>query len=297
MNAVAQQTIVFLNDLIQAVNKTPPSQTASASALSGYQASLATARSESVGAITAVTGAKSAYDSALAGANTSANSAGSGTQSDIAVAAASLKQAQGALDAAKAALDKTLVRSPISGTIVSLPVTKGDFVSAYSQVAVVSNPGALYVAAQVTPSDAKSLSTGNAAVIDGAVRGVITFVAPALDPATNKIEVKIGIQGDASALTDGEVVSVALDRNEKQAGAGASANAGDAIAIPIIAAKISPTGPVVFTVTASSTLSAVPIRLGSILGDRITVLSGLSLDTEIVTDARGLAEGQTVVVD
>ena len=276
--ADTQAILAFLDDLIKAVNETPPSQDASASTLSGYQTSLATARSEVVAVLSGITTAKSAYDA-----------------NDVAAAQASVKQAQGALDAAKAALDKTLVRSPIGGTIVSLPVTQGDFVSAFSQVAIVSNPGALYVDVQVTPSDAKSLSTGNAATIDDGIHGVITFVAPALDPATNKIEVKVGIKGDASTLTDGEVVSVALDRNEKSTTDAKSS--GKDIVIPIIAAKITPSGPIVFTVTASSTLSSVPITLGSILGDRIQVRSGLSLDTEIVTDARGLAEGQTVIVD
>ena len=39
------------------------------------------------------------------------------------------------------------------------------------------------------------------------------------------------------------------------------------------------------------------ITFGAILGDRVTVTSGLTPDMEIVTDARGLAEAQIVVVD
>jgi len=66
--------------------------------------------------------------------------------------------------------------------------------------------------------------------------------------------------------------------------------------IPIAAAKITPKGPVVFTVS-SSTLTAIPITLGTILGDQVTVLSGLTSDADIVTDARGLSTGEVVVVD
>jgi len=62
------------------------------------------------------------------------------------------------------------------------------------------------------------------------------------------------------------------------------------------AAKITPQGPIVFTVTASSTLAAHPVALGAILGDQV-VVSGITATTTIVTDARGLAAGQTVVVD
>ena len=104
---------------------------------------------------------------------------------------------------------------------------------------------------------------------------------------------KIGIVGDQSVLTDGETVTVSLTRSSAPASAAVSKN----IIIPIAAAKITPQGPVVFTVSASSTLISSPITLGTIFGDQVTVLSGLTPQMEIVTDARGLTDGQTVVVD
>lgn len=274
MVSAAQQVRTFLDDLASAVNKTPPSQSASAATLSGYQTSLTAARSEVVGAISGITNAKSAYDS-----------------NDLSVASAAVTQAEGALNAAKAALEKTIIRSPISGTIVSLPITRGDFVSAYSQVAAVSNPGALYIEAQVTPDDARALSLGNKATTNDGVTGVITFIARALDPLTNKIQVKVGVTNGTKQLTDGEVVTVNLTRTAH------AASTSDAIVIPVVAAKITPTGPVVFSVDKNNTLVAHKITLGSILGDHVTVTGGLSGSDSIVTDARGLAEGQAVVVD
>jgi len=178
-----------------------------------------------------------------------------------------------------------------------LPVTRGDFVASFSQVAQVSNPGALEVDTNVTPDDAKTLAVGGKATIEGTIAGVITSIAPALDPTTGKILVKIGINGDQSSLTDGDTVTVSLTRAQTTAPAQTAATASSTtILIPIAAAKITPSGPVVFTV-ASSTLVSHPITLGTILGDQITVTSGLSLDMDIVTDARGLSDGQQVVVD
>ncbi len=290
MIATAQSVVSFMNDLILAVNETQPSQTTSAATLANYQASLTAARSESVATISSLTAAKSAYDNALSGASTAANSASSASGTDVASAAAYVKQALGALDAAKASLEKTIIRSPISGTIVSLPITQGGFVSAYAPVAVVSNPGALFVDVQVTPEDAKTLSVGSRALINGSEQGVITFVAPALDPVTNKIEVKVGMADNGQGLTDGEVVAVALSRTARSSASSASSS----ITIPIAAVKILPTGAAVFTVASSSTLSALPVTLGSILGDRVVILSGLTATTTIVTDARGHTDGETV---
>jgi len=292
--AEARTVQAFLDDTITAMNQAVPNTYFSATTIATNQSSLTGARSSVLAAISSVTAARAAYDAAQSGAQTASNAATTGTESDIASARASLKTAQGSLDAARANLDKTYIRSPISGTIVSLPITRGDFVPAFSQVAVVSNPGALYVEAQVTPDDARTIAVGNPATVSGSVPGTITFVAPALDPLTGKIQVKVGIIGDQGALTDGEATSVALGRIAT-ASATKKPQAGKAIQIPIAAVKITPAGPIVFTVSASSTLVATPVQLGAIVGERVAV-SGVSADIEIVTDARGFAAGERVVV-
>jgi RND family efflux transporter MFP subunit len=274
MLAHTQEALIFLNNLIQAVGETSPSQSSSAATLAAYQSSLAVARSEVVGAMSSITGAKAGYDN-----------------NDLATVQANVKQAEGGLAAAQSNLEKTVVRSPIAGTIVSLPVTQGSYVSAFTQIAVVSNPGALYIETRVTPEDAKMLSVGNKAIIDGGTRGVITFIAPAIDPATGKIEVKVGIEGDYHSLTDGSIVNVMLDRTSASV-ITSTAN----LSIPIVAVKMDPNGSLVFSVGTSSALVAHPVKLGSILGDRIVILDGLTNDDIIVTDARGLSEGQVVTV-
>ncbi len=292
----AQTVLAFLNDLVEGINEAVPNQSVSAAVIAADQASVAAARTEVISAISSLMSAKSAYDGDVASAQSAANSAGSGTESDVATAQADVKSALGALDAAQASLENTIIRSPISGTIVSLPITLGDYVSSFSQVAEVSNPGALEVDAYVTPDDAKTLAVGGVATISGSTKGVITFIAPALDPSTGKIEVKIGVVGSQSALTDGDTVNVSLDRSATTGASGADTGATSTITIPIAAAKITPTGPVVFTVS-SSTLVSDPVIFGAILGDQVAIMSGLTPEMDIVTDARGLSDGQTVIVD
>jgi RND family efflux transporter MFP subunit len=294
MNADALTVAAFLNDLVRGINQAVPSQSISASMIAADQAAIGSARSEVVNAIASLSAAKGSYDAAQSGAQTAANSASTGSDSDVALAKANVQQALGSLESAQAALDKTIVRSPISGTIVSLTITQGDFVSSFSTIAEVSNPTALEVDAYVTPGDAKTLSTGGSAVIDGNVKGVITSIAPAIDPSTGQIQVKIGIPGDQSSLTDGDTVSVSLSRSISSGTATTALPT--QFTIPIVAAKITPTGPIVFTVS-SSTLVANPIVLGTIVGDQVTVTDGLTPTMDIVTDARGLSTGEAVVVD
>jgi multidrug resistance efflux pump len=291
MLADARVVQTFLDSMIAAMNQAVPNNYFTSAQISTNQATLSGARSAVLAAVSGITGAKSAYDAAVSGAQTASNTATGGSASDIASAQAGLKSAQGSLDAARANLAKTIIRSPISGTIVSMPVTQGDFVSNFAQIAIVSNPGALYVESQVTQNDASTLSVGNAATIESSYPGVITFVAPALDPSTGKIQVKVGFTGSQGSFSDGEAVSVSLNRNKSAV----TTTKNKTTAIPIVAVKITPAGPVVFSVSASSTLIAQKVALGSILGDKI-VVSGIPNDLEIVTDARGRSAGEHVLM-
>ena len=295
MSADVQTVQTFLNNMAAMISQAVPNQVTSTAAIGAYQATIGGARSEVVASQSALASAKTAYDAAAAGATTASNTATGGTNASIAAAQANVKSALGSLNAAQANLEKTIVRSPIAGTIVSLSVTRGDFVSNFSPVAVISNPGTLQVDTNVTSDDAKTLVIGGSATISGNTQGTIVFIAPALDPSTGKIEVKVALTGGQPALTDGETVTVALSR---QTASGTAAKGGETptVTIPLSAAKILPSGPVVFTVS-SSTLVANPVTFGPIVGDQVTVTGGITPEMDIVTDARGLSDGQTVVVD
>ncbi|HVW71803.1 MAG TPA: HlyD family efflux transporter periplasmic adaptor subunit [Candidatus Paceibacterota bacterium] len=244
--------------------------------------------------LTAITAAQGTYTGLLSTLSAAQAAYRSKDVSGNAGADATVMQALGALQGAKAALDKTIIRSPVAGTIVSLPITQGDFVAAFSTVAEVSNPHALEIDAQVTPSDAKTLAVGGKATVNGSVPGVIASIAPAVDPSTSKIPVKVDLSTSGD-LVDGDTVTLSLTRTAAVR-ATAPTTASSTITIPIVATKITPQGPIVFTV-ASSTLVAHPITLGTLLGNQVTVLSGLTPDLMIVTDARGLSDGETVIVD
>jgi multidrug efflux pump subunit AcrA (membrane-fusion protein) len=132
--------------------------------------------------------------------------------------------------------------------------------------------------------------------VNGDVSGIITQVSPAIDPQTGTIEVDVALTGDQSGLTDGDSVTVDLDRTASSL-ATANASSTASIIIPIVALKITPTGPEVFTVDpVKSVLLPHPVQIGSILGANIVITSGLTPDLMIVTDARGLVAGENVVV-
>jgi hypothetical protein len=133
--------------------------------------------------------------------------------------------------------------------------------------------------------------------VDDAYDGVITSIAPALDPTTKQIEVHVAVSGTATSLVNGQSVRIAFPGAVKSTKPTTSTAAADVpVLLPLAAVKLSADKRIVFTVDGDGVLVGHIVQIGDVQGDRIQVLSGLSPDLMIVTDARGLSEGQKVKV-
>lgn len=211
------------------------------------------------------------------------------------VSQATIAQAETGVALARIALEKTIIRSPIFGTLNSLPLTQGDFVSPFQPAATISNNNALEIIAYISALESKEISVGSKVIIEDTAEGIVTRVAPALDPLTKKIEVRIGVSKGLGTLLNGQSVNLSITRSKELGETTSRGNSKASISIPIVALKITPDGPVVFTVEEGA-LKSHPVTIGSLLGDRITVIDGLISSMEIVTDARGLKDGQKVKI-
>lgn len=292
--ASSQQAIQFLGNLITAVNETVPGKETTASTLVAYAASVSAGRGEVINALSALIAVRGAYDNVRAALDAAQNIATGGISNAIALARAHVEQAGGAYQAAQSAYNQTLIHSPLTGVIVSLPISLGDYLTAFTPIAIVSNPRALYIKTYVSAKEAKTLAVGDAAAISGSVSGKIDFIAPALNPLTNTIEVHINIGSKAVALTDGEAVTIAISRPTQPS---SSTTASSTFPIPLTAVKLTPAGAEVFTVKdATHTLVARPVSIKNVFGNTV-VVNNIAPDTLIVKDVRGLSRGQTVVVD
>lgn len=269
---VLDYTATLLNELSVAANEPNSGATAT------QRSNLATARASVNAQSAAITGARESYRGKSVTSTASVD--------------ASVKQALGVLRGAQAQLEKTIIRAPIGGTVNFLPIRVGDYVTAYQHVATVAQNGSLEVVAYVSESEREQLSAGAKVKIDSMYDGVVTRIAPALDPNTRQIEVHIAVSGKADKLVNGQSVRVSLP------GAPAKvANASEGpVMLPLAAVKLRADDRVVLTVDESGRIVAHPVTIGEVHGDRIEVLSGVSSDMRIVTDARGLSEGEKVTV-
>ncbi len=284
----------YLDDLFTAYSKALPDTSFSQASLEANKASVQGARLSISGTLSSLVSTRTALTSSLTANQVSGSIVEGKSSGSLASADAQVKQALGAYNAALSRLEKTIIRSPISGTLNSLTINTGDYVNAFTQVAVVSNNGALEVISYVNEEDAKRIANNALVTINGTIAGTVVRIAPALDPTTKKIEVRISIKDAKASLTNGQSVRVSIASKKKDT---KKLSTSSPITIPLSSLKLTPQGAVVFLVNASNTLEALPVTEGAILGEYIQIIAGLTGTEEIVVDARGLKDGMEVIVD
>lgn len=282
------RVVRYLDDIARALSIAIPDASTNRATIDAWKATVAQARSGVIGSLSSVAGARTGLSTSISGSKIAQENLLQTTEGSGVIAEANLRSAKGNLDAARARLEKTIVRSPISGSITALPVSSGDILSPYTEIATIANNGALEVLVQATEEDAEMLRIGGEVLIDRTFAGRITRIAPALDPRTKKVEIRIAILKGGAGLRNGSSVRVTTERTIMKTASS------DQLRIPLTAMKITPEGSFVFTVSASSTLIAHKVVEGALLGDMIVITDGITPDMEIVVDARGLRSGQAV---
>ena len=292
------KTSTFLTQLADLANQT------AAQATPAQLAALSSARSTANTLLATNAAAQSSYNAAVtAGAvaqTQSGTSSGAVTSSQ-----ASVEEALGGLRAAQAAYEKTIIRAPIAGTINFLPITVGDFVTMNQHVATVAQNNTLEVVMELSQADANRLEVGDTVSIQGSYSGVVTTIAPALDPTTEQIEVQVAVNAGAD-LINGQSVQVslpALPSGMATSGVGAIATSSQTtssttsnIEVPLTAVKLLPNERDVFTVDSTGHLVSHVVEIGQVVGNLIQITTPLPSNLEIVIDARGLSAGDMVLI-
>jgi RND family efflux transporter MFP subunit len=243
------------------------------------------ARASLTGNVQALRAAKTGIASAEEGVRQAAIS-GTGNP-EVSAAQAQVTQALGALRAAQANLEKTILRSPLSGTLEILRVNEGQFIQAFTPVALVTSAGGLEVSIFIGERERDQFAVGEEVVIDGVASGTVVNIAPAIDPVTQKIEVKVAT--NAQDLVNGTTVRVTKPTQSEQRTENTS------VRVPITALKFTNEAPAMFTVV-DGVLTAIPVEIGEVSGSYVTILSGLDDSTKFVRDVRGKNVGQAVTV-
>ncbi len=300
VNAEARlaRTKAFLESVNYFVAKREARGDITTAIISADNATLAAARQAVDNALSSVTGAHAGLAAAesnfVAQSGTEQKIQTGERPEDLRQAEAVVTQAKGTLLSARAAFENSLVRTPINGIVTTLGLSRGDFVTALTDVATVVGVGGLQIETYISADLKDRVLPNTKVLVEGVHEGVVVSVEPGVDPATKRSKVIIGLP-KVMGLENGAFVRVSVQPTTTLRATPAPETT-TGLYIPITAIKVLPTGLVVFSVTDEGTLRAHSVSEGAIVGDRMRITEGLTSDLTIVTDARGLNEGEKVTV-
>lgn len=268
IEALARQVAPFVDRIVETANAT------NSRATPEQITAVTSARASVTGILSLITGAQASLRSGATGSTASVDAA--------------VKSALGTLRLAQANLEKTRIRTPIAGTVNFLPIRVGEYVPTLTHVATVAQNGALEIVSFISEESRAAITVGDEVRVEDLYTGKITSIAPALDPVTKQIEVRIAVD-TGSGLVNGQSVRLTLP----QSGGVTEQTVSGPLLLPLSAVKLSAGNRIIFSVV-DGRLVAIPVSIGEVRGERIEVITSVASDTRIVTDARGLAEGQQV---
>lgn len=213
------------------------------------------------------------------------------TKEDEAAAQAAVQQANAALDATTVAHDDAIVKSPIDGVVDQKLLSVGALAAPTTPIVTLIDPN-VDVAVNVDAKYAPNVHLGQAATVTSddlpgkSITGKVTNIAPAIDPQTRTLLVKITPSGTDSGLKDGMLVKVAL----------VTATREGVVSVPSDAIVQRNGQPTVYVV-ANGTATPQVVQTGLTDGTHTEITSGLKAGQVIVTNGQDrLTTAQPVTV-
>jgi len=206
---------------------------------------------------------------------------------------AAIKRANGVIYGIQAELVKTVVRSPIRGTISTLAPRAGEYLTSGALVANIVNTNGLQVKAHIDSDDLWMVKKGASVKINEKFDGEVLSVAPSIDPATKKVEVRIALNTDDSAGTApvvGQYVDVVIASNVLEDGTELN------ITLPLQAINTQGDRAFVYTVNQEGIVELKQVELGDLSGVEVEIKTDLSELDVILANVRGISVGDKVEI-
>lgn len=185
------------------------------------------------------------------------------------------------------------VPAPVSGTVTTRTANPGEVVDANKELIRVTDLSTVWVIAQAFERDLPKLRTGSGASVttnafpDRLFRGQVTYIDPAIDPATRTAKVRVEIPNGDRSLKLGMFVNVAfgaLQQSERTVPV-----------VPAAAVQMVNGRQTVFLATADPNVFELrQVTLGSESNGRYPVLEGVNVGDRIVTTGSFLLRAEWV---
>lgn len=209
---------------------------------------------------------------------------GEPTSAELIAYQAAYTAAERSLDAARQALARATLVSPISGTVVAVGIAPGDAVTSASdtQTIIVRGDTGYEATLAVSVDDIDRITIGQQAelVPDGTDTGldgevVAISAVPDTTGSTVSYRVTVGLDAKSTGLRDGNIGDVAIITDHRD----------DAVAVPTSAITPTAAGHTVDIVTADGQVTTVGVEIGAVGPEWTEIRDGLTVgDIVVIAD-------------
>lgn len=200
---------------------------------------------------------------------------------------ANLASARAALSETQTRLSQATIKAPVSGLVISRSVTRGQIISAGTELFRIVRDGRLELDAQVPETDLALVRAGQTATVSsdqvGDASGRVRIVTPEVNPETRLGVARIALSG--SGFRPGMFARARIDVGDQPA-----------VTVPTASVLYRQNKPGAFVLRTDGTVRFQVVTVVSRNGDR-TAVTGLNAGAQVVVDGAGfLAEGDRVTV-
>ncbi|NOT21138.1 MAG: efflux RND transporter periplasmic adaptor subunit [Nitrospiraceae bacterium] len=173
-----------------------------------------------------------------------------------------------------------LLRAPFDSRVIMRNITRGEVVETEQKLFTVADLSDLWVVGSVPEKDVQFIRKDERAdVIVSAyphaiVPGTITYIGDVLDPATRTMRLRVTVLNPDRLLKPEMFATVRVY----------AALSSDLLTLPLAAVQNGPTGKMVFVQRGTNDFEVRMVKLGEEQGELVTVLDGVSLGEQVVTE-------------
>jgi cobalt-zinc-cadmium efflux system membrane fusion protein len=183
---------------------------------------------------------------------------------------------------------RSVVRSPIAGRVVAMPLALGQVVTGTEEVATVAQPGAVWASLRVPEADVGAVYAGaavearTAAEPDRPLAATLEFVGEMVDPQTRMIECRASLTGVGASLRAGMSLTAWVTLRAGPA----------ALWIPAEAVVTREGVPVVFVRVGERRFAPRPVGVGAPRAGQVPVTSGVAAGDAVVVHGAFTLRGE-----
>jgi len=211
----------------------------------------------------------------------------------LALAESAVRAEEAAVGVATRAVDDSSVSAPFAGVVARRSVEVGEFVQTGDELFELVSLDPLEAIFSLTELDTERVRVGQRVKIsvgafpDRSFQGVVTFVAPTVDPATRTLRIKAEVENADAALRPGLFARVSLGVARRQ----------NVLMVPAEALLQRAGGASVYRVVDGDRVERVRVETGTTYRDMVEVRGEIREGDLIVRRGHGgLADGMVVVV-